>query len=87
MNHQIDLAIKEKYQQVYNMASIYQQQPTTTTTITITKNNNREEADDIVQMVKDKQESLCRMRVQLPAKRELLNKLVTRFVKVKIFLF
>ena len=82
MNHQIDLAIKEKYQQVYNIASIYQQP-----TASITKNNNKEEEDDIVQMVKDKQESLCRMRVQLPAKRELLNKLVTRFVKVKIFLF
>ena len=83
MNHQIDLAIKEKYQQVYNIASIYQQP-----TASITKNNNKEEEDDIVQMVKDKQQSLCRMRVELPAKRELLNKLVTRFVKVKkIILF
>ncbi|KAI7860998.1 HAUS augmin-like complex subunit 4-domain-containing protein [Circinella umbellata] len=84
LNNQIDLAIKEKYRQVYNIASIYQ--PTTTTTTHIIKEVEQEEKDDdeIVKIVKNKQQSLNRMKVELPTKRELLNKLVTRFVKITL---
>ncbi|KAG2214927.1 hypothetical protein INT45_005657 [Circinella minor] len=76
LNNEIDLAIKEKYQQVYNIASIYQ--PITTDII------KEDEEDEIVKIVKNKQQSLSRMRVELPTKRELLNTLVTRFVKITL---
>ncbi|KAI9278414.1 HAUS augmin-like complex subunit 4 [Phascolomyces articulosus] len=89
LNHQIDLALKEKYQQVYDLVSVYQEPPSNKNGSNNSNNdsnsdNNHNNDDDIVQLVQENQRALTRMRVQLPAKRELLNKLITRFVKITL---
>ncbi|KAI8138252.1 HAUS augmin-like complex subunit 4-domain-containing protein [Fennellomyces sp. T-0311] len=70
LNKHVDLALQEKYNQVHRLASIYQESDTVNA--------------DAVQLVEEKQQSLHRMRVNLPAKRALLTRLATRFVKITL---